>query len=378
MQSNPARSRKLLFSLTLAAALAACGDDDDGRLSPGLRADLQDILDGAVANRVTPGVVLNVSSGRGETWSAAAGVSDLAGVAMDPGDRFRAGSILKTFVATAVLQAAEAGQLALSDSITEHLPAEVTARIEHAASIQIGMLLAHRSGIPDWVTDEVQQISGADPAHQWTLDEILDQAAGQPAAFPPGEQFQYSNTNYNLLAEILSRVTGRSWRAVVRDQVIARAGLDHTILPEPGDLDCPACAHGYLPIGDDLIDFTRIDPTMAGASGGHALISTAADLSRFLEKLRGGELFEKPSTLAAMFAVLPASDPDAPVVAYGLGVMVLDASGVTAIGHLGGTAGYQSFMFYVPDGDRYVSGAINVNGDIGAVLMPVLQRAAAP
>ena len=58
--------------------------------------------------------------------------------------------------------------------------------------------------------------------------------------------------------------------------------------------------------------------------------------------------------------------------------MELDASAGHAIGHLGITAGYQSFMFYVPATDRYVSGSINVMGDVGAVLRPIIGRLSQP
>ena len=368
----PTNLPSIVLCLNLVAGAAACTGDDDTGVPSALRTELQGLADRVVANGVTPGVVLTVSAD-GETWSTSAGVGEIAAATpLAPTDRFRAGSNLKTFVATAVLQAEEAGRLELDDVLTDHLPPEVTDRIANASSIQIGMLLAHRSGIPDWVNDHVYQTVAADPQHVFTLTEVLDQVGGT-ASFPPGERFEYSNTNYNLLAEILTRVSGRDWRAVIREQVIARAGLASTFLPEPGDTSCTGCAHGYLPLDGQLVDLTRIDPSMAGASGGHALISTTADLARFLDRLRDGALFDDPDTVVAMQAFLPASHPDAPVVGYGLGMMMLDWNGSIAIGHLGGTAGYQSFMLYVPAADRYLSGFINVNGDLDAVLAPALE-----
>jgi D-alanyl-D-alanine carboxypeptidase len=79
-----------------------------------------------------------------------------------------------------------------------------------------------------------------------------------------------------------------------------------------------------------------------------------------------------------MFDFQPAPEPESGVEAYGFGTMLLDSRGNIAIGHIGGTAGYQSFMLYMPATDRYVSGCINVLGDLGAVLAPVMARAAAP
>jgi len=387
-----------VLCLGLLASLTGCADGNGGTDAPAtdggssappadggssvplaLQTDLQGILDTAVANKTTPGVVLEVSSGNGEPWLAAAGVDDIEKqAAMGPDESFRAGSIVKTFVATAVMQAVEAGTLKLTDVLTELLPAEVTARIPNAASIQVAMLLGHRSGIVDWVNDDVYQTVATHPEHVWTLDEILAEVTKLPAVFQPGERYGYSNTNYVLLGEILSGVTGRSWRDVIRDHVLARAGLEHTSLPDIGNMDCPTCAHGYVPMGEELVDTTRIDPSMAGACGGHALISTSSDLIRFLRRLRSGALFDRPSTLESMFAFQPGLEPETRTVGYGFGVMKMDVDGTIAIGHLGGAAGYMSFMLYVAATDRYVSGFINVMTDPGPVLAPILTRVGTP
>jgi D-alanyl-D-alanine carboxypeptidase len=356
------------------------GSVDDPSLPPELQADLEAILDDAVANGAAPGVVLHVSQGDGARWSGAAGLAALPdGAAMAPELRFRAGSMVKTFVATAVLQALEAGKLELDDLLTDHLPVEVTDRIENADAIRIDMMLGHRSGIADWVTPAVKQVVVADPEHIWTLDEILDVVAEQPTEFPPGEQYGYSNTNYNLLGEILTAVSGRSWREEIRASVLEPSGLEDTSLPEPGDPECPPpCAHGYVELDGELMDLTRVDPTMAGASGGHALMTTSADLARFLERLRTGDLFELASSREAMFAFQPAVNAPERLVGYGLGVMQMESNGARVIGHLGTAAGYRGFMLYAPATDRTITGFINVMGDIGPVLEPIVARLAMP
>jgi D-alanyl-D-alanine carboxypeptidase len=374
-------SSPIQLCLCLMAAIAGCADADGNVRAPDtLRADLEAILEDSVANKLTPGGVVEVSTRHGESWSVTAGVADLRDqTAMAPDEHFRAGSILKTFVATAVLQGVESGALSLDDVLTDHLPLDVTARIEHAGEIQLRMLLAHRSGIPEWVDGEVRQAVVADPAHVWSLGEVLDRVAAQPALFQPGERYSYSNTNYLLLGEILSRVSGSSWRQVIREHVLARAGLERSLLPEDGDLECPApCAHGYVPVNAEMVDVTRVDPSMAGAAGGHSLITTTADLTSFLQALRGGALFDAPSTLEAMFDFQPALDPETRSVGYGFGVMEMESNGRTVLGHLGTAAGYHGFMLYVPQTDRYVSGFFNVMGDLGALLEPIVERVTAP
>jgi D-alanyl-D-alanine carboxypeptidase len=374
-----------LTALCLLAALSACAADGDNKPAPQpvpatLQADLQRIVDDAVANQVSPGAVVQITTGDGASWSTARGVADLADAAAMPVDaHFRAGSMLKTFIATAVLQRVESGELSLDDALTDRLPDDITQRIPNAERIQLRMLLSHRSGIPDWVDAGVDQLVMTDPAHVWTLDAILERVASHSPLFEPGAQYAYSNTNYVLLGEILGRVSGHSWRGAVREQVFERAGLAHTSLPEPGDLECPApCAHGYVKVDDALVDLTRVDPSMAGASGGHALITTTADLSHFLRELRSGALFDEASTLETMLAFEPAHEPQDPLVGYGLGVMKFELDGASALGHIGTTAGYQGFMLYLPNTDRYLSGFINQMSDLGSVLGPLFERVAAP
>src|SRR5262249_3307504 len=145
----------------LLSSVVGCGDEPSTHeppppeLSAELRADLQGSLDQAVAKVATTAAALHVP-GKDGPWSGAAGVADIDGaVPMDPDDHFRAGSIVKTLIATAVLQEVERGALGLDDVLTDLLPEGVTTRVQHADNIQVRMLLGHRSGVPDWVTDHV-------------------------------------------------------------------------------------------------------------------------------------------------------------------------------------------------------------------------------
>jgi D-alanyl-D-alanine carboxypeptidase len=376
MQTNPTAIRVLL-----ACTLSGCVQSQlDDLRSPTVERDLQAIVDDAVAREVTVGAVIEVSRPHRESISASAGVADLDSErAIDSHDHFRGGSILKTFVATAVLQSVEEGKLGLDDSITQYLEPELTDHIAHARSITLRMLLSHRSGIAEWETPDIDQRIAQAPEHIWKLEEILALVAKNGPAFEPGAKYGYSNTNYELLGEIITRACGRDWRDVVRESVFERAGLRDTSLPVPGDLECIApCAHGYVRVDDRLEDFSAVDPSMAGAAGGHALITTAADLTKFLSKLQSGALFRERSTRETMFDFEEASEPETHTVGYGLGVAKFEANGLVAYGHLGGTIGYQSFMLYVPEAKTYLSGFINQLGGLGDVLVPALAGLSEP
>ncbi len=379
-----AHMRNLFLSYVgMMFVLAGCSSDPVSSNPPpafpaALQADLQATLDQAVADGNAPGVSIYVSGPEG-TWSGMAGIANIDGnIPMAPGDRFRTGSILKTLVATAVLQSVEKGALGLHDKLQDRLPMSVSSKIQQADIIDVEMLLSHRSGIPEWVTPAVKQMVVSDPKHIWSLDEVLGVIEGQALLFNPGESYSYSNTNYMLLGEILATVEGKSFRDVLRERVITPAGMSNTALPEPGDVECPDCAHGYISMDTGMLDGTNIDPSMAGASGGHAMISTPEDLTRLLKQLRAGALFDSSATADMMFAFQPAVDAQTHQTGYGLGMMQLESEGEIVIGHLGGTAGYSGFMFYIPSTDRYVSGFINIMGDPEPVLTPVIGRLAEP
>lgn len=368
------RRRCLALALALCpVAFAGCSQPETQPPLPAASADeLEAGLAAGAAAPLAPGLAVVVDHPAYARWSGAAGLADVAtGEALTAEHHFRAGSILKIAVAAATLQLVESGERSLDDTLVELLPPALAARIPGADAITLRMLLGHTSGIPEFVDDALHLAVAADPLHQWTLDELLDRALARPPAFPPGEGFVYSNTNYLLLGEILTATAGAPWRTVVAERVFARAGLVDTVLPPVGDAACPGCASGYQPAGGALRDVTSVDPSMAGAAGGCAMITTAADLATLLRALTDGELFDSPDTLDLMLEFRDATD-GAGLSGYGLGLERYQVDGVTVFGHLGGTAGYHSFVVIEPDSGVVASGFMTVRGNIGAFIVPVL------
>jgi len=97
-----------------------------------------------------PGAVALVRTPSG-TWQGAVGLSDVkARTAMRPNDRFRIGSVTKTFVATVVLQLISEGRLRLDDPVARWFPRLVP----RASEITVRELLNHTSGLYDYLRDD--------------------------------------------------------------------------------------------------------------------------------------------------------------------------------------------------------------------------------
>jgi len=372
-----------LMALTLVLGLMACATPAEKVFDEQLASQLQAALEDAVESPETkfPGALLYVSSPELGTWSGAAGLGNIeTDTAMRPDDKFRAGSVIKPMIAVVVLQLVEEGQFSLDDTMTAVLPESVTGRFANSNQITVRMLLNHTGGLADCI-GPVQAEIVANPAKVWEVDEWLDIAAAQEPYFAPGQGWTYSNTDYILLGLVIEQATGRSWRAEFRERIIDELNLENTLLPEPGDLSIPGdYTHGYMDLGAGLVDVTGVDPSMADAAGGCALVMTAADLSRFLDAVMSGELFQNTGTLAEMLTIVDVPEGSIPfsgVAGYGLGMMkFLFPGSIEMVGHSGDTAGFSAFVFYLPAQGITISGMINDMDPLGIyyqILCPALE-----
>jgi len=342
---------------------------------------LQDVVDDAVGHRgaIFPGALMYVDAPELGVWSGAAGLANVeTGEAMRPDSKFGIGSITKTFVSAVVLQLVEEGVVSLDDTLPEVLSEETAAKFADTDRITVRMLLNHTSGIPEWVSQTTHEAVAADPSTVWDIETVLDLAAAQAPTFPPGEGYMYSNTDYTLLGMIIEQSTGKSWREQVRSRILEPLGMGDTVVRDPGDTSMPdGHAHGYGDLGSGVVDITYADPSMAGAAGGNAIVSTTADLARFLEAVLAGELFQDPATLTEMMTFVDAPDEHGFPYWYGLGMEKYIIDGITLIGHAGGAVGYGSVMYHAPDYGVTIVGSGNFFDLAPAyvdLLMPALEE----
>jgi len=167
-----------------------------------------------------PGFVVAIDQPQGPFAVARGSAHPEAGTPLTPHHAARIASCTKPFVASAVLELAASGALALDDLALHHLDAEtatVFTASPVAATATVRQLLQHRSGLVDHsFFPEFNAIVDNDPHHVWTALEQVAIAAAKPALFAPDAAFSYSDTGYVLLGQIVEHLTGGPLAAAVR------------------------------------------------------------------------------------------------------------------------------------------------------------------
>jgi D-alanyl-D-alanine carboxypeptidase len=305
----------------------------------------------AVVTAGSPGALVLVQDGSSRL-AEAHGLGELRGrVPLRPGDRFRAGSITKTFVAVVALQLVRDGRLRLDDTVERWLPGLLP-----GGHITIRDLLGHTSGLSDYAADDrFLRRTVREPRHGWMPRELVRTALRLGPAGRPGERFAYASTNYVVLGLVIERATGMPIRAELRRRIFVPLALRDTTFT-PGALVRGQHAHGYAPsVHDGIVgslasarDRSEASASWAWAAG--AIVSTAPDLARFVGALLGGRLLP-PRLLAQM--------RPAPGARYGLGLAAFPTPCGTAIGHTGNLLGTVSAAWSSPDGRRRVVAMTN-------------------
>lgn len=294
------------------------------------------------------GVAMLIRMADGAEYRVAAGLSNLAaGTRLRVEDRFRIGSLTKTFTAVLTLKLVEQNLLRLEDPLTRWLPEDITAHLPNSARITIRHLLTHTSGLFNYVRNpEYRRTVQRQPDYPWTALETLRFAFDREPDFAPGEGWQYSNTNYNLLQVILETATGTPIHRLMQRQIFDYLHLQNTRW-ETAETIGQGIITGY---GDYNRDEVLEDRTFyndgIGLAGFAGIISTTDDLAAFLQALFHGRLLS-PRMLNEMLKGVVTTEADH--ILYGMGVYLNDDALGLRVGHTGRTSGFSAQMWYLPE-----------------------------
>jgi D-alanyl-D-alanine carboxypeptidase len=280
------------------------------------------------------------------------------------GDRFRIGSVTKTFVATLVLQLVNEGRIALDDTLEEWLPGLVPG----GRTITVRHLLSHRSGLFDYVEDpKVFAPYNQEPAHDWDPRRLVEIAVAHPAPFAPGNRFAYSSTNYLLLGLIVEAATGGHLEQQLRQRIFKPLGLRQTTFG-PRFVN-GSFIHGHrAPSHQGVITGPAADTSLEAATwtwAAGAIVSSADDVRSFFARLLEGRLLTI-GLLREMETLVPAGR-----LRYGLGMAVFPTPCGNAWGHTGNVQGTVTVAWNRKDASRQIVLVVNtypLSGDLEAAV----------
>jgi D-alanyl-D-alanine carboxypeptidase len=298
-----------------------------------------------------PGGLMLVKTPADGLWIGASGKSNLEHQTdMRGNERFRVGSITKTFTATVVLKLQEEGKLSLDDKLAGWLPA-TQGQIPQADQITLRHLLTHTSGIRNLGDDNVPfQLAllnrPADVDMAWPEPVLKRYVYGKPLDFPPGTGYFYSNTGFTLLGMIAEKAGGRSLKRQMQELIFAPLGMQDTYLEKRDD---PGVVRGYYDLygNGKLLDVSDWEKAYDDGSAAGGLITTATDLLRFSEALFGGRLLKAQSMAEMVTSTRLPSCPEGDC-EYGYGLETWQFKVGRSQGHVGGVIGIDAIWFYFP------------------------------
>ncbi|MFJ5779126.1 serine hydrolase domain-containing protein [Streptomyces sp. NPDC093094] len=347
------RSRRAAVSLIAACLALTASAPATAATHPGpadADARLQRLLDELVRTPGgPPGAIAVLKEGR-HTRVVRAGVADLeTGRRPQPQDHMRIASTAKAFSGAVALSLVQLGDLRLDDTIGRWLPQLPDAW----NAVTLRQLLQHTSGLPDYTeSPEFLSIIQADPRHHFDSRRLLDFVADRPLRFPPGSRYQYSNSDNIAVALMAEAATGARYERLLAELVYRPLDLRRTSLPQGYRMPEPYL-HGYDVAPPAPPEDISEALSMSGVWASGGIVSTPADLTRFIRGYAGGSLYG-PRVVREQRRWIPgASEPAGPGRnSAGLALFRYETRCGVVLGHTGNTPGYTQLIAATPDGRR--------------------------
>jgi D-alanyl-D-alanine carboxypeptidase len=240
--------------------------------------------------------------------------------------RYRISSITKTFTAVMILQLVEERKLSLAGTLDKFFP-----QIPNAARITIAQILLHRSGIPDLQPD------GSWGKQPRTQDEIVARIAQGRPYFEPDARNLYNNAGYILLGYIVEKAGGKPYQQALRERINDKAGLADTYVGTGNTNPARNEALAYMDFGGRWMEAS--EPDFSVVAGAGAIVSTTADLAKFIQAVFDLKLVSADS-LRLMTTMRDGE---------GMGMVTFSFAGKTLYGNTGGSASTGAWLNYSPE-----------------------------
>jgi CubicO group peptidase (beta-lactamase class C family) len=306
-----------------------------------------------------PGCAVGVSLNGQSVFEKAFGLAEMEhNIPNTPQTVFESGSVAKQFTAAALVMLEQDGKLKIDDPVKKYIP-ELP---DYGKPVTIRHILTHTAGLRDW--GSVMALTGAGRGDRVVTQPIaLDVIYKQKALdFEPGAEYSYSNSGYQLAAEIVERVSGKKFGEFVGERIFKPLGMTNSSWRDDYRRLVPGRAQGYSKSGPNAP--WMLNMPIMNVIGNGGMLTTVGDWLKWNAAL-DAKTFGEPFVAALETqGVLN----DGRKISYALGLDVGSYKGIKEIAHSGGTAGYQTYLARFPEKKLSVAalcnGAPPFSGDI--------------
>lgn len=268
---------------------------------------------------------------------------------------FAVASVTKEFTATAIMLLYEDDKLDLDDTLDDYFP-----DYKYGKDITLRMLLCQRSGIPDFSVDYDKDTVFAycdgddDLKDKVELDKenssaenrelILETVFKRKLLFEPEDRFDYSDSNYMLLAEVVEQVTGESEHEFVRKRIFEPLGMTHAAFIDDNDFgdDVVIAQPDHVEFKDDYSAYKGVE------YGCGDMMLSPKDLYKWYRAFCFGNVVSDES-----YKLMTTNYSDKDELGYGFGLMISEEGDSKVIYHYGWIPSFYSSVFYVPELDYF-------------------------
>lgn len=328
--------KNLLTLLLAICCCTACAQQQDKNLEKQI-----DEIAKAFVKPGQPGASVAVAQGDKIIFSKGYGSANPEyDIPNTPSTIFHVASVSKQFTAFAIALLADQGKISLDDDIRKYLP-ELH---DFGHKITIKNLVHHTSGLRDqW---NLLALAG------WRLDDVITKnqvlrliSHQEELNVKPGEEFNYCNTGYTLMGEIVSRVSGKSFPEWCSENIFKPLKMDHTLFYDDHERIVKGRAYSF----QDSPEGLKKSVLSYANAGATSLFTTAEDLTKWANNFHTMKVGNaKVMKQMEERGILNKGD----TITYAFGQDISTYKGIKTVAHSGGDAGYRSYLLRFPE-QRY-------------------------